>query len=49
MLNSLSFGMKTPNNWDFPQKSTVQAFHSVKYSENSEYLVKYSENLGYLV
>ena len=35
MLNTLSFDMKTLNNWDFPQKLYSSSILSAEYSENS--------------
>ena len=45
MLNTLSFDMKIPNNWDFPQKLHSSSILSAEYSENSGYSVQFFQKI----
>ena len=46
MLNTLSFDMKTPNNWDFPQKLYSSSILSAEYSKNLGYSVGFFQKIG---
>ena len=48
MLNPLSFDAKPPNNWDFPQKSTVQAFYLQNTPKTWDTWYNFSKYLGNL-
>ena len=45
MLNPQLFDTKTPNNWDFPQKSTVQAFYLQNTLKTRDTQYNFSEYL----
>ena len=48
MLNTLSFDMKTLNNQDFPQKSTVQAFYLRNTPKTQDIWYNFSKELANL-